>query len=906
VAVLSHERWRRLTPHLDRALEMSPEARAGYVAELRTRDPELAGDLERLLAQRSLGDREGFLEGGPPLPPPRPSLAGQTFGAYTLLTLVGQGGMGSVWLARRSDGRFEGMTAVKLLNASLVGRAGEERFRREGSILARLADPHIARLLDAGVSPTGQPFLVLEYVEGEPIDRYCDGLRLGIEARIRLFLGVLGAVAHAHANLVVHRDIKPSNVLVGRDGQAKFLEDGVEGETTALTREGGRALTPEFAAPEQIVGGSVTTATDVYALGTLLYLLLTGRHPVAAPRPSPGDLVRAILETEPERASDLFGGSRAFSPEEQRRVAEARATTPDALRRALQGDLDTILGKALKKNAAERYPSVTALAEDLRRFLHDEPIGATPDTLGYRAAKFVRRHRAGVAAAAVVAAAALLGTVGIVWQARAARRERDDARLQLARATAVKDFLGFLLSAAAPAGRPYSVNELLEQGEMVIDREFAADQPLRAEMLAAIAQQHMNAERFEKAARILERSAAIAEQARDPVLRARALCPLAVAKLATDGNTAESREMIFRALADLPGDPRFAPVRAECLTQRASFGFFTEDGDAMVRDAVDAIALLETGPVQNLSAQIDARSALAFGYYLTRQYSKAEKTYAEVVSALERAGRARTLAASDIWNNWAVLYFVGDIRKAEPLLRRSLELRRSIEGDDAVAPTYLFNYAGVLHRLARYEDAERVFRETIRMARSRQSRVELEATMELADVYTERGDILAAEKQLGLLEPHLGRTYFNPLRRALLAYSRGVLALRRGEPARAREELLASTRLFDEVKARLTQNVFALIGLARAEAALGNGQAAAAAAGRAVALAESQIEPGAPSYLVGHSKAVLGEVQLAAGNRSGARVTLAAALDHLERTLGPEHPATKKSLQLAASLDAGS
>jgi serine/threonine protein kinase len=881
---------------------MAESERAAYVAGVRARDPRLADDLEALLEERLEGRAS---------PLPDPTLAGQTFGAYTLDSPIGRGGMGTVWLGHRSDGRFEGAVAVKLLNASLIGRSGEERFRREGSILARLAHPHIARLFDAGVSAMGQSFLVLEYVEGNPIDRYCDGRRLGIEARIRLFLDVLEAVAHAHANLIVHRDIKPSNVLVDGDGQAKLLDFGIAtflesegegGEPTALTRDGGRALTPEFSAPEQITGGAVTTATDVYALGTLLYLLLTGRHPSGAASRSPADLVRAILEVEPARPSALFAGSRSLSREEQRQAAEARATAPEALRRALEGDLDTIIGKALKKTPAERYPSVTALADDLRRHLRDEPIRAAPDTLGYRGAKFVRRNRAGVAAAAVVAVAALAGAAGIFWQARVARRERDEARVQLARATAVKDFLGFLMSASTPAGRPYSVSGLLERGENVIDREFAADPPLRAEMLVAIAQPYVNAERFEEAGRILERAAAIAAEARDPVLRARALCPLAIVKLATEGKTAESQEMISRALSGLPDDPRFAPVRAACLTQRASFGFFTEEGGAMVRDAVEAIRLLEKGPAQNLSAQIDARSALAFGYYLTRQYSKAEQTYAEVVAELERAGRERTLAAADVWNNWALLYFVGDIRKAEPLLGRSLELLRSIEGRDAVAPTNLFNYAGVLHRLARYDEAERVFRETIRVARSRKSRVELDATMELADVYTERGDFSDAERQLRLLEPHLGTPYFHPFRRALLAYSRGLLALDRGEPAKARAELVESTTLFDATKARLTQGTFALIALARAEGALGNGEAAAAAAGRAVALAESQVEKGTPSYLVGHAKAALGEAQLAAGDRRGARITMAAAMDHLQQTLGPEHPATRKAAKLLRSL----
>ena len=213
------DRWAAISSHLDHALELDGGERAAWLASLRARDSTLAADLETLLEEHDALADSGFLEEAPSVALPRPSLAGQPIGPYTLVSLVGQGGMGSVWLARRSDGRFEGVAAVKLLNAELVGRVGEERFAREGAILARLTHPHIAHLVDAGVSPLGQPYLVLEHVDGEPIDRYCDGRRLGVEARIRLFLDVLEAVAHAHACLIVHRDIKPSNVLVRTDGE---------------------------------------------------------------------------------------------------------------------------------------------------------------------------------------------------------------------------------------------------------------------------------------------------------------------------------------------------------------------------------------------------------------------------------------------------------------------------------------------------------------------------------------------------------------------------------------------------------------------------------------------------------------------------------------------------------------
>ncbi len=893
----SPERWRALSPHLDLALEMTASERAPWLEALRAEDSALAGDLAALLEEHSTLERERFLERSVP-ELPEASLAGQPVGAYTLESLIGQGGMGSVWLARRNDGRFEGRVAVKLLNASLVGRAGAERFRREGSILAKLSHPNIARLADAGVSAAGQPYIVLEFVDGEPIDCYCDGRRLGVEPRLRLFLDVCAAVAQAHASLVVHRDIKPTNVLVARDGHvklldfgiAKLLEDGsAEGEATALTREGGRALTPEFAAPEQVTGGNVTTATDVYALATLLYLLLAGRHPIGVPGGNPVLLLKAIVETDPKKPSEATTGQ----------DAPARSTTLEGLRRQLRGDLDTIVTKGLKKNPSERYPSVETLAADVRHFLAHEPIAARPDTIGYRAAKFVRRHRAGVATALFAAVAVVVGTGAVLWQSREARRQRDEARAQVARADAVKDFLGFLLSAAAPSGRQYSASDLLEQGEVVIDRQFAADDRLRAEMLTVVGRQHMIAERFERAAQVLLRAVTAADRVGDPALRSQALSLLSLAQVAAGGDAAAPAATITRALANLPVEPRYASIRAECLAQRAAFGFFTDDGEAMVRDAGEAIALFDASPFPNSSARIDAKGSLAYGYYLTRQNAKASRTYADVLKALEQSGRDRTIAAADTWNNWALVYFDGDIRRAEELMRRCLELRRSIEGQDAVAPTFLFNYAGALHRLGRYDEAEHWLRETIRTAEARKTvRVWLDARMELADAYTERGNLGAAQRELDLVAPYAGEAHFNLLRQAMLRYSRGLLAFARGDHARARDELAESTRLFDSARARLAQSVFARVALARADIALGNGAEAEARSRTALTLAESLVERGSPSYLIGLSQAALGEAQLV-GRNPDAGATLAAAVGQLQQTLGAEHPVTVRTRRLA-------
>ena len=438
-------RWQRVSPLLDEILELDAGARAVCLQALREQDARMADDLDAVLGQLDAPDRSAFLER--PALLREATLAGQTFGAYTVERELGQGGMGSVWLARRTDGRFEGRVAIKFLHAGLLGRGGAERFEREGNILARLAHPNIARLLDAGVAQGGaQPYLVLEYIDGVPIDRYCEDNALDTPARVRLFLDVLAAVAHAHNRLILHRDLKPSNILVTAAGEVKLLDFGiakllhdatVPASATEITKAAGRAFTLQYAAPEQLQDGDVTTATDVYALGVLLYVLLGGVHPTAAFTTAPLDQMRAVIEAEPKRLSDAVllnsaGGAAAV------KLKQARA---------LRGDLDNIVARALKKAPTARYANAALLADDLRRYLNDEPVTARPDAIGYRFAKFLRRHRLGVAAGSVVMLALTVGIGAALWEANEARQQRVQAE------GLIEFMLGDLRKKLQPVGR---------------------------------------------------------------------------------------------------------------------------------------------------------------------------------------------------------------------------------------------------------------------------------------------------------------------------------------------------------------------------------------------------------------------------------------------------------------------
>ncbi len=414
-------RWKMLSPLLDELLGLSHEDRNSRLAELRAQGEELAGELEALLRAASRVEASQFLSGDMSAHEAVvSSLVGREIGDYLIEAFLGEGAAGTVWRARRTDGRFEGRVAVKLLHLSLIGRAGALRFKREAVILARVAHPNIARLLDAGVTEEGQPYLVLELVQGTRIDKHCDARRLDVPQRLALFGHVLAAVAHAHDHLVVHRDIKPNNICVTHDGQVKLLDFGIakllraEPGDPPITAAGLRVLTPLYAAPEQLNGGPVTTATDIYALGVLLYHLLTGQHPTVRGSAASAQVIRATLNAAPVRLGAAF--DTASGSEDQLKAAADRATSLSGLRRQLQGDLENIVGRTLLKDPSERYQTVGALADDLRRYLADEPIAAKRESLAHRYVKLARGSRRSITVGLLVLLCLASGLTGAIVQ----------------------------------------------------------------------------------------------------------------------------------------------------------------------------------------------------------------------------------------------------------------------------------------------------------------------------------------------------------------------------------------------------------------------------------------------------------------------------------------------------------
>ena len=915
MVTLNPNQWQALSPHLDQALELSTEDRSIWLSLLRTQNPLLADQLEVLLFEHHVLAEEGFLERHTVELPSVSSLANQTFGLYRLVSQIGQGGMSSVWLAERIDGRFERQVAVKFLNSALMGKIAEERFKREGRILGHLAHPHIAELIDAGVSHAGQPYLVLEYVQGDHVDCYCDEKKLNLEARIRIFLDVLAAVEHAHANLIVHRDLKPSNVLVRTDGQVKLLDFGIakliggedaSGVATLLTREGG-ALTPAYAAPEQLTGQTITTATDVYALGVLLYELLTGQHPAGRGPHTHANLVKAILDTEAVRPSDIVAQVRtnhAFAATN----ANRRANTPDKLQRLLRGDLDTIIAKALKKKPTERYPSVTALADDLRRYLKNEPISARPDTLTYRAFKFVRRNRTAVTLAVVAVVATACGVVGTLIQNHTARAERDFAFEQLSRAETINGLNEFLLSDAAPAGKPFTVNELLARAEHIVERQRDKHDPQRIELLISLGRQYNVLDEQAKSRQLLGEAYNLSRGLTDHSIRARASCSLASA-LALTGEHDRAEKLAQEGLQELGNDKRFALDRMFCLIRDTEVARARGDSREEVVRADAAQRALKQAPFKSELMESQLLMDTAESYCHAGRYEEGTAAFEQASTRLTALGRDDTQTAVTLFNNWGVaLGLAGLPQDSSRVLRRAVEISRAGQTEDAVSPMLLVNYARSLRELHQINEAADYAERGYAKAQRSGAQVVIGQSLLLrAQIYIDQGDLQRAETMLDEVEPQLrkglptGHIAFGALAsaQALLAQAHGDL------PAALELSTQAVTISEVALKAgRLGGDFLPTFVLRRSdvELQLGHPDQAEADAVRAIDLLQASSRMGTFSSTLGRAYLNLGRALQSQGKLSEAHPAFQSAAEHLQKTLGPDHPDTRRALLLAGSI----
>ncbi len=755
-------RWSEVDAVFKAALDLPPEERRAYVLQRCGDDAELRDTVLSLVeAERaSIG-----MFAGPDGDTAREALrdlaeesaAGSAqvprdLGPYRLIREIGRGGMGSVYLAERSGADFEHRVAVKLLRRGLDTDDVVRRFLAERRILAGLQHPNIARLYDGGSTPDGRPYLVMEYVEGERITDFSDSRRLTIRERVELFILVCDAVRYAHAKLVVHRDLKPSNILVTAEGRVKLLDFGIAkilsaGDDAALTRTGVRLLTPEFASPEQLSSDPITTASDVYQLGALLYLLLTGNRPATAD-----------LQTEPTRPKP----SQAISRSPADAVAATRATTIMGLRRELRGDLDTIVGTALRTEPERRYGSVESLADDLRRFLTGRPVSAQPDTIVYRTRKFVVRHR--WVMSTLCMALLFLGLLVVEsFRSRAGlERERNAARSEAARATEVQSFLVNLFRSAdpfAPAdperGRSITVIEALDLGAERALVELRDRPRVQAALLDAIVDVYTNLDAHERALPLAERAVALHErvEGRRSVEYRDALERLAASRGARgdfEGALDLFRRRVHLAVVDRGPkaaetvDARLAladhlthwyrPVAAETIYRTVvemadSVSLSTRQlADAQRGLAESALALGRQAEAEPHARAAVALHEAAFGraspytamaheglaevLSAAGKLEEAEMEFESAVSLLEAtlgSDHGNTLSAQ---NNLALLrHRAGDLAGADTLLRHLLETRiRLLGADDREVGSTYQNLGAVLTDEGRLEEAHEMHR----------------------------------------------------------------------------------------------------------------------------------------------------------------------------------------------------
>ena len=554
--------WQQLSALYEAADALDPVALTPWLAQLRAQSHPLLAQLEQMLNAREQVQRNDFLGASPPLPAPTAAVEpraiawveGSRIGPYRLVRRLGEGGMAEVWMAQRDDGAFQRTVAIKLLFRNAFSSERDtfaQRFARERDILASLNHPHIAALHDAGVTPAGQPWLALEYIEGETLTHWCDTQRLGIAQRVRLFRQVLLAVQHAHANLVIHRDLKPGNILVTAQGEVRLLDFGIaklmepEGgalHDTELTRAAGRPMTPRYAAPEQLLGQPLTTACDVYSLGVVLYELLCGERPYELKLDTPAQLEQSILDAEPRGPS-----RRALTDS----AAQSRSSTQVALRKTLSSDLDAIVLRAMAKQPTKRYGSVEAFRADLDRWLAGEPVEARVPSAAYRLRKFVGRHRLGVA----LGTGAVLSLIGVTVVAVVMGLQ---AREDSARAGAARDFMLGLFKRAdqeKARGADITARELLETGRKDVLTRLATQPRLQAELLQGVGTIQNDMGEYVGAAPTFAEAAKIYGELGRPHDAAMALCAQANAAMRM-GNIKLAQTAIEQAkgMAKLPAD----------------------------------------------------------------------------------------------------------------------------------------------------------------------------------------------------------------------------------------------------------------------------------------------------------------------------------------------------------------
>ncbi len=808
---MSSERWSQIEEVFVAALEKGPDSRPTFLDESCKDDPELRREVDSLLASHV--EAEGLLEtpafafaGGMFEATAKPA-GGSRIGPYKLEREIDEGGMGVVFLATRDDDQYQKRVAVKLIKHGFDTETIRRRFRHERQILANLEHQNIARLLDGGTSADGRPYLVMEFVEGEPITRYSDAHQMTIEQRLKLFLKVCAAVHFAHQNLVIHRDIKPGNVLVTESGEPKLLDFGIakllaqdeqspDEHTVTLMR----VMTPDYASPEQVRGEQVTTATDVYSLGVLLYELLCGERPYKLKNRRAEDYAQIICNSEPEKPSTAAARTGSSSGEQQETTRNPKL---------LRGDLDNIVLMAMRKEPARRYASVAQFMEDVKRHLEGLPVIARHDTFRYRASKFVQRNKVGVAAACLVALTLIAGVIATVWQSRIASRQareaaaqRDKAQLERTKAERVNELLQAMLSSADPnkRGSNVKVSELLTDAERRADVDLASQPEMQAQVRRTIGNTYVGlglltegerslrqsleayqrlfgnshpetaktlydlgqlmrakgdfdqAERLFTEALIIQRTAA----PQGDINTATTLCFLGVVLFQhgkTDESEAKTRESLTMTRGLVGENHINVPVDLNQLGLVEEYRGRLQEAENYYRQAIAGFKTLGT------RSALEALVKMNFATNLTNQkkYAEADESFRDAIQTSTELYGSDHYNVAIVMTHYGRMYFLkGDFGRSEQILNEALAIMRKAlpKGHPESAQT-LVTLGIVLTRANKASQAEPYLREALDI----RLKVLPAGHWTTANTKSILGECLTAQKRFAVAEPLLKEGY---------------------------------------------------------------------------------------------------------------------------------------------------
>ena len=680
------ERWNKIQSLFEKALELNPSERESFLKRESSDDKELFDEVMSLLAA---DERQHSIFSGSAadyVAIDDANLDGKTFGNYRAINQIGSGGMGSVYLAERADGVFEQKVALKIVKPGMNSHEIITRFEEERQILARLQHPNIARLLDGGISELGLPYFTMEYVEGKPITEYCDENNLTIEQRLELFKKVCEAVLYAHQNLVIHRDIKPSNILVREDGTVKLLDFGIakvfeeDADHKFVTRTGMRVMTPEYASPEQVRGEPVSTATDIYSLGLILYQLLTGCPPYEVNSTSALEMERIICLTEPQKPSAMI--TKIFSSALDSRqktspdfISQKRKTTIPKLKKRVSGDLDNMCLMAIRKEPERRYSSIAQFITDIDNHLNELPVSARKSTAGYITRKFIQRHKVGVVVAAI--AVMLIALVTIFYTIQLAE-ERDKARLEAEKSKKVSEFLAGIFQVSDPEqskGESITARELLDNGVKRIESELANQPEVLANMLGVTGNVYKSLGLYSNAQSLLQRAYVI-------------------------------NDSLF-------GDN--SPETAKSLNDLANLNFAMGDYESAIEKFNKAIEKRKNIYGEESLEAAESMNDLAMVLREEGKYDQSKKLLTNSLSIRKKILSSKSPEVAQSINNLGLLKEdMGEFEEAKKLLEEALEIKEKIYGKIHPSVTETIgNLAFLLQQMGDYEEASKLFNESL-------------------------------------------------------------------------------------------------------------------------------------------------------------------------------------------------